>query len=47
MVTAICIIFLIYQFAKSKYIEAHGTAWYRNVYLPRKQLEEQQYKQNK
>ena len=47
MITAISIIFIIYQFAKSKYIEAHGTAWYRNSYLPRKRLEEQQYKQNK
>ena len=36
MITIICIVYLIYRYAKSKYIEANGDSYYRNVYLPNK-----------
>ena len=47
MVFWLCVAWLVYQYFKDKYVQKHGDSYYRNVYLPRKQLEEQQYKQNK
>lgn len=36
MVFWCCVLFLIYQYCKGKYIEKHGNSYYRNVYLPNK-----------